>query len=77
MLTRKNNSVHGKATQTPSLLQAFNRVKDKVAEQVLPTFLGPNKIIDIYSDANDDQLGAVITQEGKVIAFCSRKLTAC
>ena len=50
-------------------------MKNKVAEQVILTFPDPNKIFDIYTDASDEQRGAIITQEGKVVAFYSRKLT--
>jgi len=40
---------------------------------VFPDF---NKKFTIHTDANDYQLGAVISQEEKPIAFFSRKLTA-
>ena len=73
-LTGKNNSACGKIACTPRLLQAFNRVKSAVAEQVLLIFLDPNKILDIYTDASDDQLGAVITQLGKVLAFLFQEI---
>ena len=33
-----------------------------------------NKSFDIYTDPSDIQLGAVIAQEGRPIAFYSRKL---
>jgi hypothetical protein len=36
----------------------------------------PNLLYDIESDASDKQLGAVIYQEGKHIAFFSRNLTS-
>ena len=74
-LTGKNNSARGKIKFTPQLELAFNRVKNKVTERVLLTFPDPNKVYGIYTDASDEQLGAVITQKGKVITFYSRKLT--
>ena len=35
-----------------------------------------NKPFDVHADASDHQLGAVISQEGKSIAFHSRKLNS-
>ena len=74
-LTGKNNSACGKIKRTPQLVCAFNKVKNKMAEEVLLSFPDPKKIFDVYTDASKEQLGAVIAQEGKVIAFYSRKLT--
>ena len=34
------------------------------------------KVFKIHTDASHKQLGAVITQEGKTIAFYSRKLSS-
>jgi hypothetical protein len=35
-----------------------------------------SEVFDIYTDASSKQLGAVITQKNRPIAFFSRKLTA-
>ena len=56
--------------------QAFEDMKEIIASETLlayPNFLKPFKI---YTDASHTQLGAVISQESKPIAFYSRKLTA-
>ena len=73
--TGKNNSGRGKIAPTPQLVQAFETVKRSIAEKVLLTYPDPNKPFDVLTDASQLQLGAVIAQEGKVIAFYSRKLT--
>ena len=46
-LTGKNNSARNKIKFTPQLELAFNRVKNKVAEQVVLTFPDPNKVYNI------------------------------
>ena len=74
-LPGKNNFARGKIKHTPQLVCAFNKVKNKMAEEVLLSFPDLNKIFDVYTDASNEQLGAVIAQEGKLIAFYSRKLT--
>ena len=35
-----------------------------------------NKVFDIHTDTSDRQLGTVISQEGKPLAFYSRKLSS-
>jgi hypothetical protein len=54
--------------------QAFEQAKKIVSREVLLAFPDFNKPFDIHTDASLLQLGAVITQEGKPIAFFSRKL---
>jgi hypothetical protein len=60
---------------TPDHQAAFEKVKEMVASSVLLAYPEFNKIFEIYTDASDSQLGAVITQYNKVIAFYSRKLS--
>ncbi len=55
--------------------QAFDNVKAAIAKEIVlayPDFLKP---FEIYTDTSATQLGAVITQENRSIAFFSRKLS--
>jgi hypothetical protein len=56
--------------------RAFAEVKAMICHEVLLTYPDPNLPYDIETDASDKQLGAVIYQEQKPIAFFSRKLTS-
>ncbi len=47
-----------------------------IAEDVLLTYLDPNKPLLIQTDASDLQLGKVIYQENQNVAFFSRKLNS-
>jgi hypothetical protein len=49
-------------------------VKKEVAQAVLLTCPDFNEIFEMHTDASKLQLGAATTQDGKPIAFCSRKL---
>jgi len=55
---------------------AFDTMKRIVATDVLLAYPDFSKKFEIYTDASDKQLGAVITQEGRPIAYYSRKLNA-
>lgn len=66
----------GKLTCTPELLRSFNAIKALIAEEVLLAYPDPNLTYDVYTDASDYQMGAVLMQEGRTIAFFSRKLTS-
>ncbi len=55
--------------------QAFDNIKAAIAKETVlahPDFL---KLFEIYMDASSMQLGAVITQDNRLIVFFSRKLT--
>ena len=54
--------------------QAFDTIKKLVARKTLLSYPNFNEPFDIHTDASKLQLGAVISQEGKPIAFYSRKL---
>jgi hypothetical protein len=55
--------------------QAFNNVKAAIAKETVLAYLEFSKPFEIYTDAFSMQLGAVITQDNRPIAFFSRKLS--
>jgi hypothetical protein len=54
--------------------QAFNNIKAAIAKEIVLAFQDFSKRFEIYTDASSMQLGAVITQDNRPIAFFSRKL---
>ncbi len=73
--TRKN-----KVKKTPwhwdSIHQiAFDNVKATIVKEVVLAYPDFTKPFELYTDASTKQLGAVITQENRPIAFFSRKLS--
>ena len=59
---------------TPEHQEAFEQMKALMAKETLVTFPDFNKEFEIHTDASKLQLGACISQEGKPVAFYSRKL---
>ena len=55
---------------------AFITMKRLIAKETLLAYPNFNKKFTIHTDASDFQLGAVIMQEDKPLAFYSRKLTS-
>ncbi len=55
--------------------QAFDDVKATVANEVVLAYPDFTKPFEMYIDASTMQLGAVITQGNRPIAFFSRKLS--
>ena len=54
--------------------KAFDGMKKVLSKETLLSYPDFNKPFDIHTDASKRQLGAVISQNGKPIAFYSRKL---
>ena len=54
--------------------KAFDTIKKLVARNTLLSYPNFNETFDIHTDASKLQLGAVISQKGKPVAFYSRKL---
>ena len=75
--TTRKNKVKKKPWHWDSIHQiAFDNVKSTIAKEVVlayPCFLKP---FEIYTDASTLQLGAVITQENRLIAFFSQNSLA-
>ncbi len=55
--------------------RAYNHIKATIAKDVVLDYLDFNKVFEIYTDTSSKQLGAVITQDNRLIAFFSRKLS--
>ena len=55
--------------------KAFDHVKATIAKEVVLAYPDFSKVFEIYTDASSKQLGAVITQDNRPIAFSSRKLS--
>ena len=53
----------------------FDKIKQIVAHDTLSTYPDFNETLKIHTDASAFQLGEVINQKGKNIAFYNRKLT--
>jgi RNase H-like domain found in reverse transcriptase len=55
---------------------AFEQMKALIAEDVLLQYPDPNTAFSIHPDASDVQLGSVIKQNKRPVAYYSRKLTS-
>lgn len=65
----------GKFVWTERHAKAFAEMKAIIAADAINTFPDHNKPYHIYTDASDLQLGAAIIQNGKPIAYFSKKLS--
>src|SRR5687767_9582304 len=59
---------------TEEAQNAFDEMKRAIARETLLAYPNFNEVFDIHTDASLYQLGACISQNGKPIAFYSRKL---
>jgi hypothetical protein len=59
---------------TDEMQQAFDKMRLLMAADALATYPDHNKWFNVYTDASDFQLGTCIIQEGRPIAYFSRKL---
>jgi hypothetical protein len=70
-LTKKNV----KFEWTQQHQQAFNSLKHFLAHKVVLAYPDFSVPFEIYTDASKYQIGSIITQKDKPLAFYSRKLT--
>jgi len=54
--------------------EAFHKLKLAISKETMLNYPNFSKVFEIHTDASDKQLGAVIAQDGKPIAFYSRRL---
>jgi hypothetical protein len=74
--TTKRNKTNKKPWWWESIhQQAFDHVKATIAKEVVLAYPDFTQPFEIYTDASTMQLGAVITQGNRPIAFFSRKLS--
>jgi hypothetical protein len=74
-VTKKNGTKKRPWYWNESHQQCFDAVKEAIARDVLLAYPNYNEVFEIYTDASTKQLGAVITQKGRILAFFSRKLS--
>ena len=61
---------------TPACQKTFDDIKKVVSRETLLSYPDFNEPFEIHTDASKLQLGAVISQKGKPVAFYSRKLNS-
>ena len=70
----KLTSKEAKWRWTDEEQKSFDTMKRIVGQEMLLAYPNFNEIFDIHTDTSHTQLGAVISQKGKPVAFYSRKL---
>ncbi len=73
--TRMNKTKKKPWWWDPIHQQAFDNAKAAIAKETVLAYLDFLKPFEIYTDASSTQLGAMITQDNRPIAFFSRKLS--
>jgi hypothetical protein len=74
--TRRFNLQRKSIKWEPEHTKCFDAIMRVIGREVLLAYLDINAPFEIHTDASKTQLGAVISQGGKPIAFFSRKLNS-
>ena len=73
--TTKRNKTKKKSWHWDKIHQeAFDQIKEALSREVMLAYPTYGEVFKIYTDASTRQLGAVIMQKGRPLAFFSRKL---
>ena len=62
-----------KFSWTPDMEAAFTQIKTIIAEDTMLAYPSYGKRFHVHTDASDKQIGGVVSQKDKPIAFFSRK----
>jgi hypothetical protein len=73
--TRTNKTKNKPWRWDPIYQQAFDSVKAAIAKETVLAYSDFSKHFEIYTDTSSTQLGAMIAQDNRPIAFFSRKLS--
>ena len=57
------------------MVSSYTKIKQMISEDTFLTYPDWEVKFDVHTDASDKQLGAVVSQNGKPIAFSSRQLS--
>lgn len=69
---KKNSKIN---QNDPNYISAFEKLKNLISEHPILKYPNFNKKFEIYTDASNFALGAVLTQEGHPICYASRTLS--
>ena len=75
MALTKGKKKNGSITWTEKVIKAFENIKEIIAEDAILHYPDFNKVFEIHTDSSNYQMGAVISQGGRPIAYWSNKLT--
>ena len=75
-LTALTSQKYGNVAWSAECQHAFDTIKAILSSDVLLHYPDHNKPFHVYTDASNLQLGAIIVQDDRPIAFYSRKLNA-
>ena len=75
-LTLLINKKKGAVEWNEDAAKTFGKVKEICAADALLHYLDFQKEFDIYTDSSDHQMRGIISQNGRLVAYWSRKLSA-